>query len=273
MRILLSIAGIALTLLGTLPAVSAEEYMNLIPLIPAEGESFPQNTMLRLSLWDDGKLRPQDITNGTINENAKGYGGFQTEITLSPNADGAIALQPPSLEGLPDVTPANFFMMVEYKDASSPDSAYVLYKDELLGDTPMNRFPLLDTAEALLKVSYENEGSGMADDVSSLTFGEDLNSTLSFDDAGDRFVLTNDLRLEGNIGVIGNAYIAQDHAADESSGILFFGRSAGEWATIQWDLLLSGFRFSAPVILPHLADCSRLATDENGTIICGAGKK
>lgn len=69
----------------------------------------------------------------------------------------------------------------------------------------------------------------------SLRFGGLLTESLGWDSSNQRFVLSDDLRIEGNAAVIGQEFLANDHDASDSDGILNLGRSANNWESFQWD--------------------------------------
>ncbi len=69
----------------------------------------------------------------------------------------------------------------------------------------------------------------------SIQFGNTLSESLTWDIANTRFVLNDNLRIEGNNAVVGQSYIADDHSAASSTGTINLGRNAGSWETLQWD--------------------------------------
>lgn len=69
----------------------------------------------------------------------------------------------------------------------------------------------------------------------SLTFGTALAESLLWDNANTRFTLSDDVRTEGNLAVVGQVYIAADHVATDSDGILNIGRNGSAWETFQWN--------------------------------------
>jgi len=68
-----------------------------------------------------------------------------------------------------------------------------------------------------------------------LQFGATLAETLKWDSANLRFVLSDDLRVEGNLATVGQEYIANDHSLTDTNGVLNLGRNAGAWENLTWN--------------------------------------
>lgn len=69
----------------------------------------------------------------------------------------------------------------------------------------------------------------------SFQFGTTLNETLLWDDSNSRFALSDDLRVEGNLATVGQGYVAGDHTAADSDGVLNLGRNGSSWETFIFD--------------------------------------
>ncbi len=68
-----------------------------------------------------------------------------------------------------------------------------------------------------------------------LVFGSTLSESLSWDVLGSRFVLSDNLRVDGSVGAVGRGYIAEDHVVADSDGTLNLGREAGVWENLTYD--------------------------------------
>ncbi|MBN2307262.1 hypothetical protein JXD20_04725 [Candidatus Peregrinibacteria bacterium] len=77
-----------------------------------------------------------------------------------------------------------------------------------------------------------------------LQFGTALAETLFWDSSNSRFTLTDALRAEGNLAVIGQAYVADDHAATDSDGTLSLGRNSNTWENLTWNDTNDQFQIS-----------------------------
>ncbi len=283
---------LAVSLLSALLACAAggadaADYMNNIGLRLIQGETYT----IRISLWKDGRLRAGDLSDGAIAASAPMFAGYQAETEEEADAAGVIRLHPSAFPAFPEISLGNMFLMVETKVASEPLASYAVYRSPSFAGTALDRYPLLETTEAQLSLLYGNYGTvnqifvidvtGKAGEggTIALQFGNLLKEKLLFDVARGRFVFTNDLRVEGNLGVLGDTYLAADHAATESPGILHMGREAGGWEWLEWDPAGSTFHVSdalkveddlsaASVTLPSLPNCASLGTDEEGRIVC-----
>lgn len=88
------------------------------------------------------------------------------------------------------------------------------------------------------------DANGDASDTFSIQFGSNFAETILFDGNLGRFEISDDLRIEGNAGVIGEAYIANDHAAINSDGNINLGREGSSWKLLKWDSVESTFIFN-----------------------------
>ena len=77
-----------------------------------------------------------------------------------------------------------------------------------------------------------------------LKFGTTLAETLTWDNANTRWAFSDDIRVEGNAAIVGQAFIADDHSATDSDGTLNLGRNGNAWETLKWDDAGSQFDLS-----------------------------
>lgn len=98
------------------------------------------------------------------------------------------------------------------------------------------------TSANTFTLDMDNSGGDTA-----LAFGNTVNSYLKWDITSDRFVLNNDIRIEGNAGVIGQAFIAEDHDIAESTGVLNLGRKDNGWERIRFDAVSGVFETTAGI--------------------------
>ncbi len=77
-------------------------------------------------------------------------------------------------------------------------------------------------------------GDGTSNDFA-LSFNDGNARTLTWDDASTRFTFNTATRIEGNQATVGQTYIASDHAASDSDGIVNIGRNASTWENITFD--------------------------------------
>ncbi len=104
----------------------------------------------------------------------------------------------------------------------------------------------------------------------SLTFGTALAESLLWDNANTRFTLSDDVRTEGNLAVVGQVYIAADHVATDSDGILNIGRNGSAWETFQWNDTANEYQLSDDLNITGGATLSG-ALDANGVVTIGDG--
>lgn len=78
----------------------------------------------------------------------------------------------------------------------------------------------------------------------SLSFGQTLLESLTWDSSNSRFTLSDDLRIDGNSAVVGTEYIAVDHSVSDSDGTLALGLNSSGWETFMWDDSASAFLLS-----------------------------
>jgi len=77
-----------------------------------------------------------------------------------------------------------------------------------------------------------------------MQFGTGLAETIFWDSATTRFTLTDDVRTEGNLAVVGQAYVAANHSASDSDGYLNLGRNSSAWENLAWVDANSQFELS-----------------------------
>lgn len=202
---------------------------------------------IRFSLWSYGMLKTGDIVDGIIDTNAMHYADYQIEINKTPNQNELVNVFLNGLNNFPQIYYGNKFLMVEYKDKTDPVTAYQIYREGDIVNTSLYRFPLLENGTNIFDGMYTNyitttdyfiiDGDNSMDANGSvqLQFGETLAETLKWDNANTRFALSDDLRVEGNQAIVGQAYIAGDHSATDSDGVLNLGRNNSAWESFNWD--------------------------------------
>ncbi len=79
----------------------------------------------------------------------------------------------------------------------------------------------------------------------SLIFGNTGGEALRWDIANDRFVFNDHLRVEGNLGTVGQSFIANNHTAASSDGIINLGKSGNNWQKISFNSVSNSFETSS----------------------------
>ncbi|HMR01185.1 MAG TPA: hypothetical protein PKA32_02235, partial [Candidatus Gracilibacteria bacterium] len=232
---------------------NAESYISSVFLILDDGGPITTTQTIRLSLWDDGRIESGDVSSGVINTGAATYGGFQVELTLTPDSVGRLLIPFGDIASFPELTPNNQFMMIEYKDDGDPVTSYVLYNDTYINGTTLDRFPLLENGVSISQELYTNNATD-ADTFTldkdnngtdiAIQFGETLAESITWSSTNTRFEISDDTRIEGNLAVVGQGFIADDHTAALSPGILNLGRNGSNWESLQWDIASGRFDFS-----------------------------
>lgn len=82
-----------------------------------------------------------------------------------------------------------------------------------------------------LLLDFDDEATG---DII-IQFGATLAESIRWSSANSRFEVSDDLRVEGNAAVVGQGFIADDHAAANSTGVLNLGRNSSNWESLQWN--------------------------------------
>lgn len=77
-----------------------------------------------------------------------------------------------------------------------------------------------------------------------IQFGGLIAETIKWDVANSRFTISDDLRAEGNLGVVGQIFAADDHTAASSTGTLNLGRISSAWESLIWNTSTSRFDLS-----------------------------
>lgn len=240
-------ASIIVSLLITLSfgiTTSAESFISSIFLLLDDGGPITTEQTIRLSLWSDGRIESGDETAGVINTGAPYYGGFQVELTLTPDSLGRLLIPFGDIANFPELTPNNQFMMVEYKDSGDPVTSYVLYTDTYINSTTLDRFPLIESGVSPAQEVYTNHATDADtftldkdNDATDITiqFGETLAESIKWSSTNTRFELSDDARVEGNLAVVGQGFIAADHTAANSDGYLNLGRNGSNWELFNWN--------------------------------------
>lgn len=68
-----------------------------------------------------------------------------------------------------------------------------------------------------------------------LNFNNGSNASIRWDITNTRFVVNKPVRIEGNEGVVGQIFIANDHTAANSDGIINLGREGSVWQHISFN--------------------------------------
>ncbi len=100
--------------------VKADSYISSVFLVLNNGSPITNEQTIRLSLWTDGRIDTGDVSAGVINGSAPHYAGYQAEITETPDSEGRLSIAFSDLASFPEITPANQFMMIEYKNSGDP---------------------------------------------------------------------------------------------------------------------------------------------------------
>lgn len=226
----------------------------------------------RFSFWTDDDYDSTDLNlDGTLNESATGYAGWQETYEVTPNSDGLFSLDLGSVTPLPtfDYT-THKFLQVEVKAAASPDTAYEVLDPD--GDTTnttdrksINSVPYAVTADnlngaqvgtgsgsiALLgsggkwsasqipgatnESSFAIDQSG-ASVMPTLQFGSNINNYLRFSIADNRLETSGDMYVAGDLIVEGsiNANIAVTGTTTETFRINSDGDISAEDAILRF---------------------------------------
>lgn len=80
-----------------------------------------------------------------------------------------------------------------------------------------------------------------------VAFGITAGPYLRWDITNSRFVLNSNLRVEGNEAIVGQSFIANDHNATGSNGIINLGRLGNVWQKISFNAVTGSFETSAPL--------------------------
>jgi transposase len=205
-------------------------------LLNSDGSAVSTAVTIRFSEWKSADFTASDLTaTGSINAAAANYVNWEEEHTVTPGTDGSFAVELGSITALPDLTtlpPAtlqSLYLQVEVKVSGAADSTYDLL-DSNTSDTAVDRtsilslpfarnaefldqrdtgtgsgsIPVLTTGGSLsLSGSLTINDSNAAHDAV-LTFGNDaLAETLKFNDVTERFELSDDLGIMGDLEATG----------------------------------------------------------------------
>jgi len=251
-KLLATIGTIALLASAALTA-QAESYITSIFLALDDVGPITTEQTIRLSLWSDGRIESGDVSTGVLNTGAINYGGFNVELTLTPDSFGRLSIPFSSITNFPELTAANQFMQIEYKDSGDPVSSYVLYTETYIDSTTLDRFPLIENGVSNFQELYTNGATDAdtftldkdndATDVA-IQFGETLAEAINWSSSNTRFEISDDTRIEGNLAVLGQGFIADDHSAANSDGYLNFGRNGSNWELLSWNSSALQFELS-----------------------------
>ena len=114
--------------------------------------------------------------------------------------------------------------------------------------------------------------AGGGEDVR-LTFGESSGEEFYWQNAGQIFIFTDDVSIQGNLSASGNITINSD--SDNNDAILTFGNSSGD-EQLSYANHQSVFQFSTSVqvssgtlSISDLVHCDTIDTNASGTLLCG----
>ncbi|HHA18624.1 MAG TPA: hypothetical protein ENK70_02845 [Methylophaga sp.] len=116
----------------------------------------------------------------------------------------------------------------------------------------------------ILTLDSDNTGGNVT-----LQFGAALAETLLWDSSNTRFTFSDDLRVEGNVAVVGIGYFADDHSATDSDGTLSLGRNGSSWETLIWKDSNSQFEFSDDISITGGLTVTGSFMSNSGDLIIG----
>lgn len=97
-----------------------------------------------------------------------------------------------------------------------------------------------DTGTTNQNFTIGSNASTASQDIA-LKFGGTLTKNLKWDATNARFAFDAPLRVEGNVAVVGQEYLADSHTLTNSNGTLNLGRSGNLWNTLRFDSTLDRF--------------------------------
>ncbi len=141
--------------------------------------------------------------------------------------------------GLSETTAANDSGAFKIGVFDEFDNSISTNTQGVLNDLDFTISNLTGTNSNTLTLDKDDTGGNVA-----LQFGTTLTETLLWDNINTRFTLSDDARVEGNLAVIGQTYLATNHAVTDSNGILNMGRNAAAWESFQWNDINDQFEIS-----------------------------
>ena len=212
-----------------------------------------------------GNLTANNITsdgtfdaNGIVTIGDNGEGVTIDSNTWDISSAGAISgLTTIGLSGSVTTSAGDFIIGttgITETTAANDSGAYIIGTfDEFTNSASANVQDVLDDLDAFV-TDFPGTNSNTfiidRDDTGgnvTLQFGTALSETLLWDNANTRFTFSDDVRVENNLAVIGQGYIAADHAATDSDGILNLGLNGSAWENLIWDDSDGQFEFSDDV--------------------------
>lgn len=218
------------------------------------GDPITTQQTFRFSLWSDGRVDSGDISSGTINVGASSYGGYQQTVNATPDSTGTIDFFVYDLAGFPtQLDDSNQFIQIEYKAFGQPDTSYQIFDLSFDSSDHVERRLLRrntqsstytynaggETTHQTFILDSDNTGGDIK-----LQFGNSLDKSILWDSGNTRFTFDDDIRIEGNQAIVGQNFIADDHAATDSDGIVNIGRNNNGWESIRWDDTTGQFQLS-----------------------------
>jgi len=228
--LLLSLVLLFFSLVLATPA-SAANYINL-NFEDGQGDPIITALDIRVSLWDAYDVRSEDVDgNGDIYTSALHYGDYQTTFTITPDGNdyftppfyGHYQINTADLPIFPDPIGAdNLFVQVEYKNQGDPNTSYQVY--DFVDDPPWQNITRHLLVDNISFVTYDGgprtnnntftlDANNNATTEIKLEFGETLAESLQWSIASERFELSDDLDITGNLTLTGTAD-GRDIAAD-----------------------------------------------------------
>lgn len=128
---------------------------------------------------------------------------------------------------------------------------------------------LAGSSSTIFTIDTENEAG--AGDFIILRFGETNTELLQWDIDNNRFILTDDFRIEGNTAIIGQTFIANDHSVSDSDGFVNIGKNNGAFESISWNDAADNFSISDDINL-NLHELQSMRIENLGAApTCDAG--
>lgn len=150
---------------------------------------------------------------------------FGSDISLSQNEIKNAALDNRATAPLSPVTGQIYHNTTDKQTYVWNDTAWINLSDS--GHTQNT-----DTGTTANTFTLDQDNSG---GNTTLAFGAGTGAMVRWDITNDRFVINDNLRVEGNTGIIGEGFIAGNHTSTASDGILNLGRLGNNWQRIQFN--------------------------------------
>jgi len=275
-RILLFLLVFLLAMGGVDQVLAAD---NNIPMTFRDGVGDPYDVDLdlRVSLWATYDVQAGDIDgSGNINTSAPNYASYQTTLTITPdpaaegysfankninfyNATGYYILDHSTLPSFPNpIGTDNLYLQLEYKLQGAANTDYLVY--DFVADPPwdnIQRYILVDTVSILTtdagsrtnNNTFTLDANNNAPTVVALQFGQIIAEVLKWDIANNRFELSDDLKVLGNLilgtGTAADSIITFDDGANRNFG---WDDSEGAFSTFDQQLRFRTLQGATPPV-------------------------